>query len=226
MNFMASLLNRGRLILTVAAILALTGAVMWLTMIRQEDPRLPDYWRRLQAYYRGEGINRSASFAVLNRGKRSCLLDLKQPEDVEKAKGLVKKCDIAIENYAPRVMEGLGLGYNALKDVLKDYAPKDDNNCIDYNAFHLLTPFPSEFVNVYCLQYHSPLNFPKSFVAINNGFLRSLDLSTIMPCPAIPISIRLFHLSIKWIPAFAGMTVFVAICSPSSLSFPRMKFHK
>ena len=55
MNFIAALLNRGRLILTVAAILALTGAVMWLTMVRQEDPRLPDYWGQVTAPFPGAG---------------------------------------------------------------------------------------------------------------------------------------------------------------------------
>lgn len=93
---------------------------MGAEIVKIENPHLPDYWRRLQAYYRGEGINRSASFAVLNRGKKSCLLDLKQPGDVEKAKGLVRKSDIVIENYAPRVMEGLGLGYRDLKTIKPD----------------------------------------------------------------------------------------------------------
>jgi len=93
---------------------------MGAEIIKIENPKLPDYWRRLQAYYRGEGINRSASFAVLNRGKKSCLLDLKRPEDVDKAKKLVKISDIVIENYAPRVMESLGLGYSVLKDIKPD----------------------------------------------------------------------------------------------------------
>ena len=53
MKIIASLLNRGRLILTVAAILALTGAVMWMTMVRQEDPRLPDYWGQVVAPFPG-----------------------------------------------------------------------------------------------------------------------------------------------------------------------------
>ena len=48
MNVLASTLNRGRLIVTVATILALTGAIMWLTMVRQEDPRLPDFWDKSQ----------------------------------------------------------------------------------------------------------------------------------------------------------------------------------
>ena len=93
---------------------------MGAEIIKVENPNLPDYWRRLQAYYRGEGMNRSASFGVLNRGKKSCLLDLKKAGDLEKAKQLVKISDIVIENYAPRVMTGLGLGYPALKQIKQD----------------------------------------------------------------------------------------------------------
>ena len=93
---------------------------MGAEIIKVENPRLPDYWRRLQAYYRGEGINRSASFAVLNRGKKSCLLDLKQEKDKVKAKKLIELTDIVIENYAPRVMESLGLGYSVLKEIRPD----------------------------------------------------------------------------------------------------------
>jgi multidrug efflux pump subunit AcrB len=53
MNYIASLLARKRLILTVVAVLSLTGAVMWVTMVRQEDPRLPDYWGQVVAPFPG-----------------------------------------------------------------------------------------------------------------------------------------------------------------------------
>ena len=53
MKYVFSLLDRGRLILTVAAILALTGGVMWLSMVRQEDPRLPDFWGQVTAPFPG-----------------------------------------------------------------------------------------------------------------------------------------------------------------------------
>ena len=53
MKIIAAILNRSRLILTVAAMLALTGAVMWFTMVRQEDPRLPDFWGQVLASFPG-----------------------------------------------------------------------------------------------------------------------------------------------------------------------------
>ncbi|MFH1983528.1 MAG: efflux RND transporter permease subunit [Pseudomonadota bacterium] len=53
MKLFAALLDRHRLILTVAAMLALTGLALWLSMVRQEDPRLPDYWGLVIAPFPG-----------------------------------------------------------------------------------------------------------------------------------------------------------------------------
>ena len=53
MTIIESILNRRRLILTVTALLSLTGVVMWLTMSRQEDPRLPDFWGQVIAPFPG-----------------------------------------------------------------------------------------------------------------------------------------------------------------------------
>jgi multidrug efflux pump subunit AcrB/outer membrane protein TolC len=46
-------LGRRRLILTLAALLAIAGAGLWLTMVRQEDPRLPEFWGQVVAPYPG-----------------------------------------------------------------------------------------------------------------------------------------------------------------------------
>ena len=51
--------------------------------------------------------------AVLARGKRNIILDLKKPEDLETAKKLAATADILIENFRPGVMDRLGLGYQA-----------------------------------------------------------------------------------------------------------------
>jgi len=53
MSLIESILNRRRLILTVTALLSLTGAVMWMTMSRQEDPRLPEFWGQVIAPFPG-----------------------------------------------------------------------------------------------------------------------------------------------------------------------------
>jgi crotonobetainyl-CoA:carnitine CoA-transferase CaiB-like acyl-CoA transferase len=51
--------------------------------------------------------------AVLQRGKKSIVLDLKQPGDREVARRLVAQADVVIENFRPGVMERLGLGAEA-----------------------------------------------------------------------------------------------------------------
>lgn len=48
--------------------------------------------------------------ALLDRGKRSIAIDLKQPEGVELVLRLVEVADILIEGFRPGVMERLGLG--------------------------------------------------------------------------------------------------------------------
>ncbi|MFF2324433.1 MULTISPECIES: CoA transferase [unclassified Streptomyces] len=48
--------------------------------------------------------------AILQRGKRSIVLDLKAPGDAETARRLVDSADVVIENFRPGVMDRLGLG--------------------------------------------------------------------------------------------------------------------
>ena len=47
--------------------------------------------------------------AVLQRGKRSIVLDLKSPNDLAIARNLVASADVVIENFRPGVMDRLGL---------------------------------------------------------------------------------------------------------------------
>jgi crotonobetainyl-CoA:carnitine CoA-transferase CaiB-like acyl-CoA transferase len=48
--------------------------------------------------------------ATWNRGKRSIILNLKQPDDLGLATRLVESADVVIENFRPGVMDRLGLG--------------------------------------------------------------------------------------------------------------------
>lgn len=47
---------------------------------------------------------------VLNRGRRSLALDLKNPKGLETALALIEQADVLIEGFRPGVMERLGLG--------------------------------------------------------------------------------------------------------------------
>jgi benzylsuccinate CoA-transferase BbsF subunit len=53
-------------------------------------------------------------------GNGSVTIDLKHPAGVELARRLVARCDVAIENFGPGVMEKLGLGYGALRAARPD----------------------------------------------------------------------------------------------------------
>ncbi len=59
----------------------------------------------------------SVNFALLNRGKKSIVADLKSPEIIEQIKSLVREADVVVEQFRPGVMDRLGLGYTALSTI-------------------------------------------------------------------------------------------------------------
>jgi len=59
----------------------------------------------------------SAYFGQLNAGKRSLALDLKNADAIALVHRLVAETDIVVENFRPGVMDRLGLGYEALRDI-------------------------------------------------------------------------------------------------------------
>ena len=62
----------------------------------------------------------SALFHASNLGKRGITLDLGQPEGLELARRLIARSDVVIENFTPRVLEGFGLDYDAVRAVRPD----------------------------------------------------------------------------------------------------------
>ena len=71
------------------------------------EPPAGDQARSIGAY--GEGI-----VCAYNRGKRSVVLDLKDPEQGELALDLVASADVVVQNLRAGVMERLGLGADRL----------------------------------------------------------------------------------------------------------------
>ncbi|MBM3570799.1 MAG: CoA transferase [Alphaproteobacteria bacterium] len=57
------------------------------------------------------------SFALLNRGKRSIALDLKDPKAITHVKELVGSSHIVVEQFRPGVMDRLGIGYETLRAI-------------------------------------------------------------------------------------------------------------
>lgn len=61
-----------------------------------------------------------ASWTNANRGKRSVVIDLKTADGLERLKRLLRKADVLVENWRPRVAASLGLG----QDVLSELNPR------------------------------------------------------------------------------------------------------
>lgn len=83
------------------ALLADLGA----EVIKLEPPQGDDY-RHVGPFLGGQ----SALFTLLNRGKQSIVLDLKDPEAQALARQLALSCDVVVENFRPGVASRLGLG--------------------------------------------------------------------------------------------------------------------
>ncbi len=86
---------------------------MGAEVIKIEQPNGGDQTRVFPPMVNGE----SASFAALNRNKRSLVLDLKQPEGREILMQLAAKTDVLVENNRPGALDKLGLGAEHLRAV-------------------------------------------------------------------------------------------------------------
>ncbi len=94
-----------------------TQMLAWLgaDVIKIERPPHGDRARRL---WNSDNPNvDSYFFLLLNSSKRSTVLNLKTEEGKEIARRLVKEADVVAENLGPGVMERLGLGYEAVKEL-------------------------------------------------------------------------------------------------------------
>jgi crotonobetainyl-CoA:carnitine CoA-transferase CaiB-like acyl-CoA transferase len=59
----------------------------------------------------------SLVFHTINRNKESYAADLKDPEDLERIKKLIKQADVITHNFRPGVMEKIGLDYESVKAI-------------------------------------------------------------------------------------------------------------
>ena len=60
---------------------------------------------------------RGTTFVKNNRGKKSLLLDLKQPAAQTIVKDLIPQIDVFVENFAPGAIGRMGLGYDVVKAI-------------------------------------------------------------------------------------------------------------
>ena len=80
-------------------------------IIKIEDPITGDYARQMPPLIKGMG----AFFRSSNRGKKSIVLDLKQPAGQAVLHHLVKDADVLIEGFRPGVTARLGADYETLR---------------------------------------------------------------------------------------------------------------
>ncbi|MGE3594597.1 MAG: CoA transferase [Dehalococcoidia bacterium] len=88
------------------------------TVIRVESQRRPDGVRTGTPFI-GEAGNQENSlfWHSLNAGKLSFTLDLSHPSAKQIVLDLAAQVDIVVESFSPGTMDGLGIGYEALKKV-------------------------------------------------------------------------------------------------------------
>ena len=82
-------------------------------VVKVEPPGIGDLARFMGTTRSGM----SAMFSVLNRNKRSVVLDFKEAKDFEILKNLLATADVLIENYRPGVVKKLGLDYESIKKI-------------------------------------------------------------------------------------------------------------
>ncbi len=90
-------------------ILAEAGA----EVIKIERPGRGDEMRSYEPKFGVDSVN----FAMLNRGKKSIAIDLKDAKARESLLPLIKEADVVVEQFRPGVMDRLGLGYDALNAI-------------------------------------------------------------------------------------------------------------
>jgi crotonobetainyl-CoA:carnitine CoA-transferase CaiB-like acyl-CoA transferase len=82
-------------------------------VIKIENPNGGDHTRGVSTRHGGF----SASFLNNNRNKRSVALNLKDPRGVAVLKKLVADADVFVQNFRPGVVERMGVGEDAIRDV-------------------------------------------------------------------------------------------------------------
>jgi crotonobetainyl-CoA:carnitine CoA-transferase CaiB-like acyl-CoA transferase len=87
-------------------ILAEAGA----EVIKIERPGRGDEMRSYEPRWGTDSVN----FALLNRGKKSLALDLKDPASRAVLDPLIARADVVVEQFRPGVMDRLGLGHGAM----------------------------------------------------------------------------------------------------------------
>jgi CoA:oxalate CoA-transferase len=82
------------------------------------EPTRGDAMRNYGADRSFDGM--APAFIAVNAGKKSVVLDLKNPASVEAARRLIARSDVLVENFRPGVMSRLGFGYPQVRSLKED----------------------------------------------------------------------------------------------------------
>lgn len=82
-------------------------------VIKVEEPGVGDYARSAPPFIGDTG----AAFLMLNRNKRSIVLDLKNPEAQEVVHKLAGRSDVLVESFRPGVTKRLGVAYPTISKI-------------------------------------------------------------------------------------------------------------
>lgn len=83
-------------------------------VIKIEPPGMGDPYRYFYATPPNPVSDKNYSWQLTNRNKRGLALDLKKPGAKEILTRLVKRADVLVTNYPPKVRQGLGLTYEEI----------------------------------------------------------------------------------------------------------------
>ncbi len=95
---------------------ALRLADLGAEVIKVERPGVGDLCRSLVISDQTVGSD-SLLFHTINRNKASVAADLKNPEDLDRIKNLLRTADVMIHNFRPGVMERIGLGWDDVQEI-------------------------------------------------------------------------------------------------------------
>ncbi len=107
---------QGLLVLDFTTLLPGPLATLWMReagarVIKIERPPIGDEMREYEPRFSSTSVN----FALLNAGKETLGLDLKNDNDRARLDPLLREADVLVEQFRPGVMARLGLDYESLK---------------------------------------------------------------------------------------------------------------
>ena len=96
-------------------------ATMGAEVIKCETSQRLDALRTLAPHGDGVyGTNRGGLFNLINHNKKSCTLNLSNPEGIELAKEIIRISDVVIESFSAGMLRKRGLDYDVLKRIKPD----------------------------------------------------------------------------------------------------------